>query len=194
MRIDSEIIVADNGINLATGDARPAQGAKGSGASRAVNEPASERDANDAADIQALAAELGRLYPAVYRRFHVSHHALPGADVTPRMLSALHHLAASGPLTIGELVTHLGLSKSTTTELVDRLEAKGLVDRMRDERDQRRVFIWLTDAGRARAAAYARVLEDEALAKALARMAPASRLHLIEGLRALLRAADVADH
>src|SRR5262249_7259901 len=112
-------------------------------------------------EIRAQAAEVARLYPAVYRRFHLSRHTVPGSDVTPRMLGVLQHLAASGPLTIGELVLHLNLSKAATTELVDRLEVRGLVDRMHDERDRRRVFIWLTDEGRTRAAAHPRVLADE---------------------------------
>lgn len=142
------------------------------------------------AEIRALATEVAGLYPAVYRRFHISHHAMPGADVTPRMLSVLQHMAASGPLTVGELVQHLSLSKPATTELVGRLEAKGLVARIHDERDRRRVFIWLTDAGRERALAHPRVLEDELLAQALARMRPQDRLHLVEGLRALLAAEE----
>lgn len=145
------------------------------------------------ADTWALAAEVGRLYPAVYRRFHVSRQAAPGADVTPRMLSALQHLAVSGPLTLGELTLHLALGKATTTELVDRLEAKGLVDRMRDERDKRRVFIWLTEAGRARAVAHPQVLRDDLLAHALARMRPDDRTHLVLGLHALLNAAEELD-
>ncbi len=140
-----------------------------------------------------LAAEVGRLYPAVYRRFHVSRQATPGADVTPRMLSVLQHLAAADPLTLGELTLHLGLGKATVSELVDRLEAKGLVDRMRDERDKRRVFIWLTDEGRARAVAHPQVLRDDLLARALARMAPDARAQLVQGLHALLHAAEELD-
>lgn len=141
-------------------------------------------------EVRVLAAEVARLYPAVYRRFHVSHQAIPGADVTPRMLGVLHHLLAAGPLTLSELVLHLSLSKATTTELVNRLEAKDLVARMPDERDRRRVFIWLTDAGRERATMHPRVLEDDALAHALACMTPADRASLVTGLRALLAAAD----
>jgi DNA-binding MarR family transcriptional regulator len=45
------------------------------------------------------------------------------------MLGVLHHLSASGPLTLGELATHLNLSKATATELVTRVEERGLVDR-----------------------------------------------------------------
>ena len=140
-------------------------------------------------EIRQQAEEVARLYPAVYRRFHVSHQMLPGADVTPRMLGVLQHLAAAGPLTLSELMTHLGLSKATTTELVNRLEAKDLVARMRDQRDQRRVFIWLTEAGRLRATSLPRVLEDDLLAQALARMQAEDRHHLIVGLHALLEAA-----
>lgn len=136
------------------------------------------------------AEEVARLYPAVYRRFAASRHALPGSDVTPRMLSVLHHLMNAGPLTAGELARHLGLSKAASTELVDRLETRGLVARMDDERDRRRVFVWLTDEGRARTAAHPRVLGDEALLRALARMSAGERDHLLEGLRALVRAGE----
>jgi DNA-binding MarR family transcriptional regulator len=144
-------------------------------------------------EIRALADEVGRLYPAVFRRFHVSRRAVPGSDVTPRMLGALQHLAAAGPLTAGELVHHLRLSKAATTELVDRLEQRGLVARMHDERDRRRVFIWLTDEGQARASAHPRLLADDELIRALARMRPDDRVHLVDGLRALLAAADVPE-
>ena len=137
--------------------------------------------------------EIGRLYPAVYRRFHVSRHPIIGSDLTPRMLIVLHHLSASGPLTIGELATHLGLSKATATELVTRVQQRGLVDRMRDERDRRRVYVWLTEHGRQRANSHARVLADDELLTAVGRMTPADRTSLINGLRALLAAADVKE-
>jgi DNA-binding MarR family transcriptional regulator len=132
--------------------------------------------------------EVARLYPLVYRMFHTSHHTLPGTEVTPRMLGVLQHLAAAGPLTLSELALHLSLSKAATTELVDRLERKELVARMHDERDRRRVFIWLTDSGRERASEHPRVLEDELLLAALTRMAPDDRQALIDGMRALVAA------
>ena len=154
---------------------------------------AGAREGTDEDEVRAVAAEVARLYPAVYRRFHASRRALPGSDVTPRMLGVLQHLAASGPLTVGEQAAHLRLGKATVTELVDRLEARGLVARMRDERDRRRVFVWLTDAGRERAAAHPRVLEDELLVEAVARMRPEQRAHLIEGLRALVEAGEAGE-
>jgi len=144
-------------------------------------------------DVRAAAAEVAQLHGAVYRRYHVSRRALPGSDVTPRMLGALQHLAVAGPLTIGEAAAHLDLSKAAATELVDRLTAKGLVTRMRDDRDHRRVFVWLTEAGRAQAAAHPRVLEGDVLARAMEHMRPDDRAHLIEGLRALVEVGKELD-
>ena len=144
-------------------------------------------------DAKTAADAIGRLYPAVYRRFHVSRRPVGGSGLTPRMLGVLHHLSASGPLTLGELATHLGLSKATATELVTRVEERGLVDRMRDDRDRRRVYVWLTEDGRQRANAHARVLADDELLAAVRRMTPTDRESLINGLRALLAAADLKE-
>jgi len=65
-----------------------------------------ETEANVIEEVRA-AAEVARLYPAVYRRYHVSRRALPDSDVTPRLLGAPQHLAAAGPLTVGEAAAHL---------------------------------------------------------------------------------------
>ena len=141
-----------------------------------------------APDAREVAEEVGRLYPAVYHRFRAASRGVNGADLTPRMLAALHHLANSGPLTLGEQAQHLGLSKATVSELVDRLETRGLVARIRDDRDRRRVFVWLTEQGHARARAQPQVLGADALTTAVAAMRPADRESLVRGLRALLAA------
>jgi DNA-binding MarR family transcriptional regulator len=108
------------------------------------------------------------------------------------MLAYLRHLAAAGPLTVGEQARHLGISRATATEVVDRLEAKGLVERLRDQRDQRRVFVWLTESGRRQTAALeGRNLEDPFL-HAVAALPAATRAAIIEGLGALLGAAGAA--
>ena len=141
-------------------------------------------------DLDELSGEVARLYPAVYQRFHVSKQRLPGTDLTPRMLWILQHLASVGPSTLGELADASGVKKSTTTELVDRLEARGYVGRMRDDRDARRVFVGLTAAGERRATRAPSVLADDALRAALARMTADDRDALVRGLRALVRAGE----
>lgn len=140
--------------------------------------------------LDVLAARVRELYPAVYRRFHASRQHIVGADVTPRMLGVLQHLASAGPLTVGEQALHLGLSRAAMTELVDRLEAKDLAARTRDQRDRRRVFVWLTDEGRKRVAAHPEVLGGTELREAIAMMRPPDRKALVEGLEALLQAGE----
>ncbi|MGW0806096.1 MarR family transcriptional regulator [Nonomuraea sp. NPDC002799] len=46
-----------------------------------------------------------------------------------------------GPLTAGEIAQHAGLAPATVSGLIDRLEAKWLVRRVRDIRDRRRVIV-----------------------------------------------------
>lgn len=138
---------------------------------------------------EAASAEVAELFPAMYRRFRVRGQAITGSDVTPRMLALLHHLASSGPLGLGEVVEHMRLSKAAVTELVNRIEERGLVERMRDDRDRRRVFVWLTPEGQRRTRQHPRVLEESLLERALAGMRAADRDALVKGMRALLEQA-----
>ncbi|WP_182885456.1 MarR family transcriptional regulator [Microbispora sp. H10885] len=132
--------------------------------------------------------EISRLYPAVHRCLRMSGQPVGEGDVTARMASVLRRLVAHGPLTVGELAGQLRLSMAATTELVDRVEDRGLVVRARDRRDRRRVFVSVTDAGHA-AALTALPREEDPLARAVRAMTPGERQGLVDGLRALLRAA-----
>jgi DNA-binding MarR family transcriptional regulator len=63
-------------------------------------------------------------------------------------------LERSGPLTAGELAAHLHLSTGAVTTVIDRLERKGLVRRLRDTADRRRVVVELTEGARELGAYY----------------------------------------
>jgi DNA-binding MarR family transcriptional regulator len=63
-------------------------------------------------------------------------------------LSAL--VNASGPLSLSDLATRLTCVRSNVTQLVDRLEADGLVIRLDDPKDRRTIKAALTHLGRAR--------------------------------------------
>jgi DNA-binding MarR family transcriptional regulator len=54
-------------------------------------------------------------------------------------------LLYEGPLSAGQLSERSGLSPAAMTTLIDRLERKGYVRRVRDANDRRRVFVELTD-------------------------------------------------
>jgi DNA-binding MarR family transcriptional regulator len=50
-------------------------------------------------------------------------------------------LSQLGPLTAGEIASHTGLTTPSVTGLLDRLEDKGMVRRVRDPHDRRRVIV-----------------------------------------------------
>jgi DNA-binding MarR family transcriptional regulator len=79
--------------------------------------------------------------------------------------SALTKLAEAGePLTLSDLAARLSCVRSNITQLVDRLEADGLVRRVNDSTDRRSVRAELTPVGiekqKAGAEAMVRVQED----------------------------------
>jgi DNA-binding MarR family transcriptional regulator len=51
-----------------------------------------------------------------------------------------------GRMTVGQLAEATALSSAATTALVDRLEQKGFVRRVRDDVDRRRVLVEVTEA------------------------------------------------
>lgn len=68
-------------------------------------------------------------------------------DFTTPQLVCLTALAQKGPVTLKGLSEAIDLSPSTTLGIVDRLHAKGLVERRRGEKDRRQVMLSVTEAG-----------------------------------------------
>jgi Transcriptional regulators len=66
----------------------------------------------------------------------------------PQYLTLLILWSGDG-VTVGEIGERLQLESSTLTPLMKRLEAQGLVTRVRDKADERKVRVKLTAAGRA---------------------------------------------
>ncbi|MFQ5644693.1 MAG: MarR family winged helix-turn-helix transcriptional regulator [Thiogranum sp.] len=86
---------------------------------------------------------IRRLIRAVdlHSRTLVGSHGLTGPQAL--ILKALHN----GSLTAGELATEVSLSQGTVTDILNRLEQRGLITRIRDTEDRRRVRVEATDAG-----------------------------------------------
>lgn len=89
---------------------------------------------------------FARAYAAVAARAQadVARHGLTVAEFG--VLEALHH---KGPLLLSELKEKILVSNAGVTYLVDRLEARGLVERRRCDRDRRAYYAHLTDDGTA---------------------------------------------
>ena len=69
-------------------------------------------------------------------------------NTTPAQLLALRQLNISGTDTLAQLAEQVGLTSSTMVGVIDRLEKKGLVVRVRDKNDRRNVNIVITEAGK----------------------------------------------
>ena len=111
--------------------------------------------------------------------------ALEGIGLSLAKLGVLSKLADAGePLSLGCLAGLCACVRSNMTQLVDRLEADKLVERVNDPNDRRSVRAILTDAGRERQAEGARIL-DETERKLFAGFSEADRATLIR-LMALL--------
>lgn len=72
---------------------------------------------------------------------------LNGMEISTPQFNALLELQEFGALTMGELCKHLFTACSTATDLADRLERAGLVERVRDIKDRRVVRMHLLPKG-----------------------------------------------
>ena len=73
--------------------------------------------------------------------------AVAELDLAPMQAKALHELNLEPPISMRELAERLKSDPSNVTGLVDRLEARGLVERRPDPKDRRIKGLALTSAG-----------------------------------------------
>ena len=108
-----------------------------------------------------LVGELGAALQRYQRSVQAYDDAVGRAlGLGPADLRCLDWLV-DGPKTAGALATATGLRPAATTALIDRLEAKGLVERVRDESDRRRVLVRMTEEGmRSTYAMYAPLVDE----------------------------------
>ncbi len=69
------------------------------------------------------------------------------AGLTPVQIRVLQAISEKGRATPKEISSRLAVSQATVTTIIDRLEAKKLVERRRSETDRRQTNILLTGAG-----------------------------------------------
>ena len=85
------------------------------------------------------------------RRFlHFSEQAARSVGLEPQrhqLLLTLKGLPQGKPATVSELAERLQIQHHSTVELIDRMVDRNLLERSRDENDQRRVIIHLTPYG-----------------------------------------------
>jgi DNA-binding MarR family transcriptional regulator len=130
-------------------------------------------------------------FERLYRRLWAMLRNPDDAELTQHERQFLHHVPIDGAVSLGELARHLALPKSSASVIVKSLARRGFLTRTRDELDERRLRIELTDEGRARVQADT-VLAPAPLAAALARLSDTQRRQLLRSLAALADAAEAA--
>ena len=106
------------------------------------------------------------------------------SGLTGPQVNVMACLVRRGPITLTELSRHVGMSHSTASGIVDRLQSRGFVRRTKDATDRRRTRIAVTE----KVARYVRELEEGPsgrLAATLERATADQRNAIRKGLKLL---------
>jgi DNA-binding MarR family transcriptional regulator len=95
------------------------------------------------AEVLGQLMEVGRAHSAVTVMFHSAVAAKQGLNATEE--KTLDYLQRKGPLTAKDLAELTGLAPASVTGLLDRLETKGFVRRVKHPTDRRRVVVELNE-------------------------------------------------
>lgn len=129
---------------------------------------------------------IQRAYPLIWYHCHTQHGGR-GSELSERESAVLSHLRTGEPMTPTELAAHLGIGASTLSEAVDKLVERGLVERLADAADRRRVHYRRTVLGED-AIDRSSVLSAARLQAVLERMPAAEREHAVAGLERIAAA------
>ena len=130
-----------------------------------------------------------RCYPQIYFACHKRHVRDPQNQevLSGHQASVLDHLDDVEPTPLFDLARHMGVTASTMSLTIDRLERTGYVLRTRSTVDRRRVDLLLTPAG-ARIKKQQKVLEPELVSSVLAHLDDRKRRQALRGLELLAEA------
>ncbi len=98
-------------------------------------------------------------------------------DITPAQLRALRVLGHHGTQRMSELSEHLHIAARSTTEVVEALQSRGLVERRPDPGDRRATLAELTDDGATMLGAIGAARGTEA-ERIFSRLSAADKAHL----------------
>jgi DNA-binding MarR family transcriptional regulator len=132
----------------------------------------------DSADDERLA----EAFWAVARQLReVSQETLAPWDVSPSHLRALRVLRRHGVMRLSELSDRLHIAPRSTTEVIDALESRGLVQRRPDPGDRRATLVEVTGHG----AGILDAIRGTEAERVFGRLSQADRAHLARILRKL---------
>jgi DNA-binding MarR family transcriptional regulator len=141
---------------------------------------------NSGPEVETVLRCYPRIYFACHRR-HIRDEATQ-AVLSAHQASVLDHLDDVAGTSLRELARHMGVTASTMSLMIDRLEGGGYVRRERSKQDGRRVDLRLTPAG-VRIKRQQKVLEPALVAALLRRLPLEKRKRALAGLELLAEAA-----
>ncbi|MDA0328703.1 MAG: MarR family winged helix-turn-helix transcriptional regulator [Gemmatimonadetes bacterium] len=112
-----------------------------------------------------------------------------GIGLTEHQVRTLGHLGAEDPTMVTELAEYMGVTPSTMSLNLKRLEAGGFIVRSRDPEDRRVVNVLLTERGR-QIRDSATLLDPDRVDAMLSGLRPDERRRALDGLTVLAEAAD----
>jgi DNA-binding MarR family transcriptional regulator len=142
--------------------------------------------AGDLPTPEQAAATLRATLGPLYRQLRQAH---DGGNLSMPESSALSRLERGGPMPAADLAKLERISPQSIAATLQRLEARGLVQRAPDPTDGRRVILSPTDSGRDAVHAR-RARRQERLTRALAQLSGPERAQLVSALPLLQRIAD----
>ncbi|MBN2397562.1 MAG: MarR family transcriptional regulator [Deltaproteobacteria bacterium] len=113
-------------------------------------------------------------------------------NVSAPQLNCLITLSENGPLPSSRIARYIMVKSSTVTGVIDRLEQKGLVRRVRNSRDRRVITIELTEEGR-RLAQNAPPPIQQKIVDGLKRLSPEQKDLIRRNLDLLVRMLDAEE-
>ena len=127
-----------------------------------------------------------RLYPRIYFACHTRHvhDDASGLVLSRHQASILSHLDEVDSTSLSDLASHMGVTPSTMSLSIKRLERQGCVHRRRDPLDRRSIELRLTERG-VRIRDSQSVLDADRVLGVLDSMPDADRQAAIRGLQLL---------
>ncbi len=138
-------------------------------------------------DVETILSVFPRIYFACRPRQVTD--PVDGRVVSFHQATILSHLDVVDPTMVGELANHLGVTASTMSLNLGRLEEAGYVTRQRDPEDRRVMNVCLTEAGERVRLAYS-TLDRDRVGRMIDGLDPVRRRTALTGLAYLADAAD----
>jgi len=138
-------------------------------------------------EIVASAKRVEAIFPRIARRLFALAVNHPAAELPVAQLRMCSHLLSAGTSSVTDVAEEIGVSLSAATQIADRLEKLGFVQRNCDLRDRRVKLLTLTQEGHSMMVERCKQRVHR-VAQILATLEPSDRSKIIDSLNILLEA------